>query len=92
MGPFNAVEKPGDPLAQCKQYTPRQLNHRIPPPPGTIDLLDVVRQEDSRRHEAIRKDIATRLRPACSFMSDEEFAGLVAKMVKTQFRGERGRQ
>ena len=91
---INAVENiQSDPLAQgSEQYTPRKLTHHIPPPPGTIDLLDAVRQEDSRRCEAIRNDIATRLRPACSYMSDEEFSGLVAKMVKTQFRGERGRR
>ena len=75
----------------AEQYTPRQLNHRIPPPPGTIDLLDVVRQEDSRRCEAIRHDIATRLRSACSYMGDDEFAALVDKMVRTQFGGERRR-
>jgi hypothetical protein len=54
-------------------------------------LLDVVKQEDRRRCEVIRKDIATRLRPACSYMGDEEFAGLVAKMVTAQFKGERRR-
>ena len=80
-----------DPLAQSQQYTPRQLTHRIPVPIESLELLDLVRQEDSRRHEVIRNDIATRLRPACSYMSDEEFAVLVAKMVKTQFRGEKGR-
>ena len=68
---------------------PRQLNHRIPPPTGLADLHDIVRQEDSRRCEAIRHDISTRLRHACSYMSDDEFAGLVDKMVKTQFGGER---
>lgn len=82
---------PAIPSPGFEQYTPRQLNHRIPPPPGTIDLLDAVRQEDGRRCEAIRHDIATRLRPACSYMSDDEFAGLVAKMVKTQFGSERRR-
>jgi hypothetical protein len=79
--------EPGDPLAQFKQYTPLQLTHRIPAPPG-FDLLDAVRQADSHRCEAIRNDIATRLRRACSYMSDEEFAALVDKMVKTQFGGE----
>jgi hypothetical protein len=74
-------------LAQFKQYTPLQLTHRIPAPPG-FDLLDAVRQADSHRCEAIRNDIATRLRRACSYMSDEEFAALVDKMVKTQFGGE----
>jgi hypothetical protein len=82
--------EPGDPLAQFKQYTPLQLTHRIPAPPG-FDLLDAVRHEDSRRCEAIRSDIATRLRCACSYMSDDEFAVLVDKMVKTQFGGERRR-
>lgn len=54
-------------------------------------MLDVIRHEDSRRCEAIRIDISSRLRHACSYMSDEEFAGLVAKMVKVQFGGERRR-
>ena len=91
VGLVNAVETPGDPLAQSKQYTPRQLKHRISTPTGHADLVDLVKQEDSRRHEAIRMDIAARLRNACSYMSDEEFSMLVEKMVKTQFGGERRR-
>lgn len=63
----------------------------MPAPTVPIHLLDLVRQEDSRRHEAARSDIATRLRRACSHLNDEEFAVLVDKMVKTQLGGERDR-
>jgi hypothetical protein len=87
---INAVEQ-ALPLPQVQQYTPRQLNHRGLVPSGLTDLPDVVRQEESRRCEAIRHDINTRLRNACSYMGDEEFAALVDKMVKTQFGGERHR-
>ena len=40
------------------------------------------------RHEAIRKDIAGRLRKICSAMSEVEFAALVDKMLKVQLAGE----
>jgi hypothetical protein len=76
---------------RCEQYTPRQLNNRSLAPSGLTDLPDVVRQEESRRCEAIRHDIASRLRNACSYMGDDEFAVLIDKMVKTQFGGERHR-
>ena len=67
------------------------MKHRIPTPSNAVDLIDIVRREDNRRYEAIRIDIATRLRKACSYMSDEEFAALVDKMATTQFGGERRR-
>jgi hypothetical protein len=90
MGVIDAIFKAGDPLAPgSEQYTHRQLENRLPVPTALTDLLDVVRQENSRRYEAIRIDITTRLRHACCYMSDEEFAALVEKMVKTQFKGER---
>jgi len=54
-----------------------------------MHLLDLIGQQDSRRYEAIRSDIATRLRNACSYLNDEEFAVLVDKLVKIQFGGER---
>jgi hypothetical protein len=45
--------------------------------------------EPNPRHEAIRKDIAHRLRQSCSHLSDEEFTALVEKMLKVQLAGER---
>jgi hypothetical protein len=54
-----------------------------------MHLLDLIGQQDTHRYEAIRFDIATRLRRACSYMSDEEFAALVDKLVKAQFGSER---
>jgi hypothetical protein len=36
----------------------------------------------------IRNDISKRLRRACSYMSDDEFAVLVEKMTREQMRGE----
>jgi hypothetical protein len=42
----------------------------------------------NERHEAIRKDIATRLRASCIDLSDEAFADLVDKMLKVQIANE----
>jgi hypothetical protein len=49
---------------------------------------EVLEQEYHIRHEDIRKDIAQRLRNACSHLSDEEFAALVQKIVKVQLKSE----
>ena len=38
----------------------------------------------------IRADIARRLRKACSYLGNEEFAALVDKMVEVQLKSERG--
>lgn len=46
-------------------------------------------QDRKARHEALRKDIAGRLRKGCSHLNDEEFATLVDKIVKVQLAGER---
>lgn len=54
-----------------------------------LSLGDVFEQADSIRHEAIRKDIATRLRKACDHLSDDDFAALVHRIVKVQLMSER---
>lgn len=50
--------------------------------------VSLVKPEVNERHEKIRKDIATRLRRACSDMSEEDFAALVDKMLKVQLAAE----
>jgi hypothetical protein len=55
--------------------------------PGNFNHLDV-KQDDNPRYEMIRKDVAHRLRKACSHLSDEEFAALVDRIVKIQLAGE----
>jgi hypothetical protein len=44
------------------------------------------------RHAAIRRDVARRLRKACSHLSDEAFDELVDKIVNVQLEGERPRK
>ena len=84
--------KSGRALAQALNNThPRQLQHRIPTPITPTGLLDLVRQDERHRSEAIREDISNRLRRACNYMGDEEFAALVDKMVQIQVGGERHR-
>ena len=41
------------------------------------------------RAERIRDDIAKRLRPICSNLTDEEFCALIEQMTNVQLRGER---
>ena len=41
------------------------------------------------RADKIRNDIATRLRPVCRNLSDEEFSALIEQMTQVQLRGER---
>ena len=45
--------------------------------------------ESNARHEVIRADVARRLRNACNYLTDEEFAVLVDKIVGVQLRAER---
>jgi hypothetical protein len=45
-------------------------------------------QADSLRHDAIRKDVANRLRKACSHLSEEDFAALVQQIVNVQLKSE----
>lgn len=67
----------------------RWLEERIIASLVSIGSRLAIQPEDSRR-ETIRADIARRLRKACSYLSDAEFAALVEKIVKTQIGGERG--
>jgi hypothetical protein len=59
-------------------------NRGITRPP----LGNVFEQDDNIRHESIRKDIANRLRKACSHLNDEDFAALVQEIVKVQLKSE----
>lgn len=45
-------------------------------------------EERDFRAQAIRTDISKRLRRACHYLSDKEFAELVEKMTREQLRGE----
>ena len=45
-------------------------------------------EERDLRAQMIRSDIAKRLRRACSYLSEVEFAALVEKMTAEQLRGE----
>ena len=45
-------------------------------------------EERDLRTKRIREDIAKRLRRACNYLSDEDFASLVDKMTNTQLRFE----
>lgn len=58
--------------------------------PIAPDLLGLFTAERSARQEAIRADVAKRLRKACSHLSDDAFALLVDKIVSVQLRAERG--
>lgn len=51
-------------------------------------VTDIFEQADNVRHERIRKDIATRLRKACSHLPDDDFAALVETMVMHQLKSE----
>lgn len=45
-------------------------------------------EERDIRAQTIRADISKRLRRACSYLSDDDFASLVEKMTREQLRGE----
>jgi len=45
-------------------------------------------EERDLRAQAIRNDISKRLRRACSYLSEDDFAALVEKMTREQLRGE----
>jgi hypothetical protein len=53
---------------------------------ATTNIYDA---ETNARHEMISVDVARRLRKACHYLSDAEFAELVDKIVKTQLSAER---
>jgi hypothetical protein len=44
--------------------------------------------ENNSRREAIRRDIAHRLRRSCSHLSEDAFAALVDKIMRVQIAGE----
>jgi hypothetical protein len=54
------------------------------------DRLTHSEEARKARHDMIRADIARRLRKACSYLGDEEFAALVDKIVEVQLKSERG--
>jgi hypothetical protein len=58
-------------------------------PPTRLDALSHSEEDRRLRGEAIRVDIARRLRKACSHLSDEEFATLIERMVNVQLGSER---
>ena len=43
------------------------------------------------REEAVRSDLAKRLRRVCGHLSDEDFGRLIEQMAERQIRGERGK-
>lgn len=45
-------------------------------------------EEESARKKAIRADLLSRLRPACSHLSEESFLLLIEQMVNQQIHGE----
>jgi len=66
------------------------MMQEIPKLEPNASLLGLHEAERSARQEAIRADVARRLRKACSHLSDEAFAALVDKIVGVQLKGERG--
>jgi len=50
--------------------------------------LSYLELENEARCEAAREDISKRLRKACSYLPDAEFATLVEKIVKVQLGNE----
>jgi len=66
------------------------MMQEIPKFESNASLLGLHEAERSARQEAIRADVARRLRKACSHLSDEAFAALVDKIVGVQLKGERG--
>jgi hypothetical protein len=59
-----------------------------PGPGPAMEPLTVTRPAHDPRREAIRKDIAQRLRKSCSNLSEEAFAALVEKILGVQIAGE----
>jgi len=53
---------------------------------ATANIYDA---ETNARQEMISADVVRRLRKACHYLSDEEFAALVDKIVNTQMSAER---
>jgi hypothetical protein len=66
------------------------MKQKLPITTTNRDILGLKEADTNARHEAIRVDVARRLRKACSHLSEEEFAALVAKIVGVQLKAERG--
>ena len=66
------------------------MKQKTPTTAVNPNILGLHQAENTLRHEAIRVDVARRLRKACSHLSDEEFAALVDKIAGVQLRAERG--
>ena len=56
---------------------------------GQPDLPGSYQASNNAREETIRVDVARRLRKACSHLTDEAFAVLVAKIAAVQLKAER---
>jgi len=54
----------------------------------SFDASEALERKRELRTEKIRQDIATRLRPVCSHLPEDEFAALVDKITSVQLRGE----
>lgn len=57
--------------------------------PGNAHLLRVIDDEDKARLDKVRKDVAQRLKKACTHLADKDFDALVDKIAMVQLRGER---
>ena len=60
--------------------------------PRRFKPMDAFERKENPRYDAIRKDVANRLRKACGHLSAEEFAALVDKIVEVQLKGEKRHQ
>ena len=82
----------GDNTRQFKpvewQRSEHEVKRVILTGPENRDLIEVVAAEDKLRLDKIRKDVATRLRKACEYLSDEDFTVLVEKIALVQLRAE----
>lgn len=65
-------------------------SHDTEETPISRELMGLFTPERTARQEAIRADVAKRLRKACSHLNDEAFALLVDKIVAVQLKAERG--
>ena len=60
-----------------------------PKPAGPLPSVLRIEAEHNPRHDELRKDIAKRLKRACSNLSEHEFSALVDKILKVQITGEK---
>jgi hypothetical protein len=59
------------------------------PPRPTADVPTIPAPQPTAREEMVRKDIALRLRNACSGLTEHDFAQLVERILQVQLTGER---